>query len=259
MGKVVLILWIAAALFAGFWFGYYQEGANEDLTLELKLGPPGGGGEGASTGPLFISGDKAAADIRKKVGRNEVSLKALVNMKDKEILLFLDPDKISTKISFDLVGSDECKGASRTLVEFLSDEGETIQRLADSRTVAGYRCHAFAPKGNGEGKMYFTYELPLGRAHQSLINRMLRIKSTTDKSTEKRKQIGSLDYFPVPLRIEGRVPGVMNLTMEVTKVTRGKIKAEVFKIPDGYTEKKPEEFVPVLLARLGGALGGLTH
>lgn len=265
MGKVVIILWIAAALFAGFWFGYYQEGANEDLTLEFKADAASPGSSRITvTGQVCSTGSKVAAVIKGTAGTQSLSGKVIIDMSAKEIIACLDDEKIFTKIPMELVGKDKCKSPTSKL---FGEKGDW-KRHADAKTIQGLRCHAFSSDGSSKDLAYFTYELPLGRDHLSLVNSILRIELKDEAvknmpgpgglGDKERPQFSSLDYFPIPLYSDENTPQSKS-RYEVTAVKRGKIDAEVFKVPDGYTEKKPPEFMMALAAKIGGLGGGLRH
>ena len=53
---------------------------------------------------------------------------------------------------------------------------DEVERLPDAKTIAGLRCHAFKFGDSREAAaLWLTYELPLGRDHVNLINKVLRI------------------------------------------------------------------------------------
>jgi hypothetical protein len=265
MGKVVLILWIAAILFGGFWFGYYQEGANKDITLEFKADEASPGRAPVTvTGQICSTGSKVAAVVKGKAGAQSLSGKVIIDMSAKEIVACLDDERIFTKIPIELVDKDKCKSPTSKLF----GENGSWKRHAETKIVQGLRCHAFTSDGSSKELTYFTYELPLGRDQISLVNKILRIEFK-DKDLEKmpgpgslgkkeRPQFGSLDYFPVPLYSDENTPQSRS-RYEVTAIKRGAIDAKVFEVPDGYTEKKPPEFMRAVAAKIGGLGGGFRQ
>jgi len=254
MGKIVAILWIGAILFGGFWFGYYQEGANSDITIDMdtKLSMRGQPFQ-FKFDKLYASGGKLAVhfDLRSRQFSSEGML--IYDTTAKEQIVVFDAAKIYMRTPFDLVDKSDCKPAETMLLM----EDEDAERLPDSKVIAGYRCHAFGAKqGSSETmKAWFTYELRLGRSHVSLVNKLLRMKSEggkamlfgEDSSNEKPNQCSGFDYFPFPLSARFAAEGAQ-ISVEVKSISRDKIDKSVFEVPDSYKEVPPDE----MPARMSG-------
>jgi hypothetical protein len=245
MGKVVAILWIGAILFGGFWFGYYQEGANRDITVEVDGAvAPQGVPVQIELRKLYASGNNAAMELAIKAGGRRVEGRVIYDMANNEEIVVCDAIKAYAKTSFDLVDKSECKRATSTPMA----DDEDAKRLPDSRTIAGYRCHAFAglEEGREIGKAWYTYEIRLGRTHIALVNKLLRIDADSGffighrTSKEKPEQVSGFDYFPVPLAARGRA-GDGRMSLDVKSVSRDKIDKDVFEVPGSYDKMELEE------------------
>jgi hypothetical protein len=261
MGKIILAVWIAVILFAGFWFGYYQEGANRDITLETE-------GTFSASAPVsmnfqinrvYITGSKLAFDFDWK-GRTGKCRQIIDFSKNESYFLLLDR-KQYTRSKFTLVPASECEPAKA--ISWTQDED--LERLPHTATFAEhYRCHAYKPAGSGSKsvKLWFTYEIRLGRDHVSLVNKLMRMKAEQGMSFgglsemggagTTRKQVASFEYFPIPLCVEG-VTGPVNLSFKVKSISRDTIDRTVFAPPDDYKEIPAEqlakEVFPGLLGR----------
>jgi hypothetical protein len=257
MGKIILILWIAAIAFGGYWLGYYQEGANKDITIEMdaKVVPQGSVVQ-LEFYALYASGNKLALDMGIRGRGVNTRGRIIFDTAGKEATQLLDNEKIYAKAPFELVDKSECEPASAVLLL----ENKDVQRLADSKTIAGYRCHAFGSTEDArdKGKAWYTYELRLGRTHIALVNKLLRMKGASGfvfgggASGGKPAQVSHFDYFPIPLSAHVR-SNVGQLTIEVKSVTRNKIKKSIFEVPSGYQKVSPQEMQKRIL---GGLLGG---
>jgi hypothetical protein len=245
MGKIVAILWVLVILFGAFWLVYYQEGANRDITIEMDgrmtmRGMP----IQFNMDKLYASGGKLALDFELKSGRFNSRGKLICDTDKKEQIMVFDAIKAYTKTSFELVDKTECEPAKTMLLM----EDEESKRLPDSKTIAGYRCHAFGStkKSRETGTAWFTYELRLGRSHVSLVNKLIRIKSEEGfffgwgSSEKKREQCSGFDYFPFPLSARFRMNGAQ-LAVEVKSISRVKIDKSVFAVPSGYKEISSQE------------------
>jgi hypothetical protein len=256
MGKVVLVLWIAAIAFGGFWFGYYQEGANQSLTIEMEMqGNVPGSPFQAGTWKLCVTGSKLALVGEGKGGGQFESGKIIVDMSKKEAVLVIDKQKVIVKVPFELVAKSDCKKAKEIKFATISE----LKRQPDAKTIAGYRCHAFTAqeKGQGQGVLWLTYELSLGREQIGLINKILRIDpgaalgGTTMKSAGKRPQISSFDYFPVPLSMAVR-SRQGSFSFKVTSIKRGKVDESLFEVPSGYHEVNFKDVFGKMFQGFGG-------
>jgi hypothetical protein len=257
MGKIVLILWIAAIAFGGYWLGYYQEGANKDITIEMdaKLVPQGSPVQLEFTA-LYASSNKLALDMGIRGRGVNTGGRIIFDVAGKKVIQTLDNEKIYAEAPFELVDKSECEPASALLLL----ESKDVQRLPDSKTIAGYRCHAFGSSedARNKSKAWYTYELPLGRTHVALLNKLLRMKGEGGSvlgggaSSGKRPQVSHFDYFPIPLSAQGH-SNAGQLTIEVKSITREKIAKSVFEVPSGY---KKVGWPEMQKRMLGSLLGG---
>jgi hypothetical protein len=257
MGKIVLILWIAAIAFGGYWLGYYQEGANKDITIEMdaKLVPQGASVQ-IEIYALYASGNKLALDMGVRGRGVNTKGRVIYDIAKKEEIRLLDADKVYSTTPFELVDKSECEPAKAILLL----EDEDVTRLPDSKTIAGYRCHAFGSAENARetGKAWYTYEIGLGRSQIALVNKLLRMKENDGflfgggTSGKKRTQISHFDYFPIPLSAHVRAQGVQ-LTIDVKSIARDKIAKSVFEVPSGYNKVSSQEMQK---RTFGGLLGG---
>jgi hypothetical protein len=259
MGKIIAILWIGAILFGGFWFGYYQEGANSDITIEMDVKMSVRGAPfRMDFDKLYASGGKLALDFdfssRQFNSRGRIIIDTV---KKKQIIMF-DAVRAYAETSFDLVDKSECEPA-KTM--FLMSEEDT-ERLPDSKTIAGYRCHAFTGKEGGRevARGWFTYQIRLGRSHVALVNKLIRMKSDEASlfegasSEEKRQQYSGFDYFPFPLSARLRMEEGQ-LAIEVKSISRDKIEKSVFEVPSGYEEIGSEEMQKRMIRGMSGGGG----
>jgi len=235
MGKIVALLWIGAILFGGFWFGYYEEGANRDITIEMDLKMASRGAPfRMSFDKLYASGNKLAVDFDFKSRQFNSHGRMIFDMAKKKRIMMFDAVKAYDETSFDLVDKSECEPAETM---FLMGE-EDLERLAGSKTIAGYRCHAFTAKEGGRevGKGWFTYQIRLGRSHVALVNKLIRMESDEpsffggDSSEKERKQYSGFDYFPLPLSARMPMDGGQ-IAIEVKSISRDKIDKSVFEVP----------------------------
>jgi hypothetical protein len=258
MGKIILGVWVVVILFAGFWFGYYQEGANRDLTLETE-------GTFSVSAPIsmnieinrvYVTSNKLAFDFDWK-GRFGKCRQIIDFSKNESYLVLLDRKQYAPS-KFTLVPASQCEPAKR--ISWTQDEA--LERLPHAATFAKhYRCHAFKPADSGSKsvKLWFTYEIRLGRDHVSLINKLMRMKgeegvsfgglSTIGGGDKTRKQVASFEYFPIPLRVEG-VTGPVSLSFEVKSISRDKIDRSVFVPPSDCKEISQEALAKELLGGL---------
>lgn len=250
MGKVIAGLWIVALLFGGFWFGYYQEGANRDIIIKFEMeGKASGMPMELESGTIYITRSRIAIVGKGKGGETS---KLVIDMKEKKVRLVSDKDKVVMTMPIKVVDKSECEPPKAVL---FTGKDKT-ERLADAKTIAGLRCHAFK---SGEGRqaavLWLTYELPLGRDHVNLINKVLRIElalggeagGPSGRSGGKRPQVSGFQYFPLPLRADVR-SRQGRFHFEVTSIKHGKVDEDVFEIPSGYNELDLQE----LFKGLGG-------
>ncbi len=245
MGKVVLIAWIGVILFAGFWFGYHEEGANSGITLEGngRLITRGQNAAQLDFSTIYIAKGKIAVKCDWKGRGAPGPGRMVIDISNKKILFVFDKTKEAASLEFDFVGADECKDSAPILVGDLY--GRT--RLPDGRTIAERRCRGF---GTGDRQvkldMWFASDLRLGRDLRGTINKMLRIKPKGELGTQldaaeiKRPQASSFDYFPIPLVAKVSSSGA-SFALKIKSVKRGKIDSSVFQVPDGYKEVPPEQ------------------
>jgi len=247
MSKVVLGLWIAALLFAGYWFGYYQEGANSSIALEMDgriaIGPPVSMEYAVKN--ISMTKRKLAIKGAMRTRGGSANLRLIIDMSKKEMYAVFDEREVYAKSSFELVDKGECEKA-----EAVSFAQEGNDRQPDSKMILGYRCHKFG-SGKGQlgaaGEAWFTYEIRFGRDLVSMINKLMRIKMEGGIAPglapggEKRKQVSSFDYFPVPLLMKAQMGGFLRMKLEVKSITRGKIDQSIFEIPSGYKEVDTDE------------------
>ena len=250
MGKVVIVLWIAAIAFGAFWFVYYQEGANRDITIEMKA-------EGAlvASGKVYITKD-ILARVDEQKGRKTASI--IFDLKEKK-LTFLDHErKLYASTSVRLVDKSKCEQAR--IGTPVADKN--VERLPDSKTIGGYRCHAFKVNApSGKLILWYSYELPLGRDKLVLFNKISRIESRgiaaslaavfAGNTGEEHLQYSTMEYFPVPLGIDFGTRGG-SARVEATKITWGKIDPSELEVPEGYKKEPFERLIAEQLRKLGG-------
>jgi len=247
MGKIVLILWIAAIAFGGFWLVYYQEGANRDITIEFEgKGRVPGIPFSLDSGAVYITSTRFAL-VGKGPGQD--TGKVIIDMKEKKFWMVIDKSRVVVTMALELVDTSECEPA-----KFAVGAGEDSERLPDSKAIAGFRCHAFkSEKGRETTVAWYTYELPPGRDHVSLINKVARIKladmpsgaGLVGGSGEKRPQVSSFEYFPIPLLLAARTRQG-NVRLEAKSIKYGTVDDDVFKTPSGYKEVDFGEFLKTL-------------
>jgi len=254
MGKIVAILWIGAILFGGFWFGYYQEGANRDITIEMDAKTSVRGAPfRIEFDKLYASGGKLALDFGLKSRQFNSRGRIIFDTVKKKRILMFDAVKAYEETSFDLVDKSECEPAE---TRFLVTE-EGTERLAGSKGIAGYRCHAFTAKEGGREvlKGWFTYQLRLGRSHVALINKLMRMKSDEpsffvgEPSENERKHYSGFDYFPLPLSARMPTAGGQ-MTIEVKSISRDKIDKDVFDAPSDYDKVGSDELQELLIRQM---------
>ncbi len=250
MGRVVIVLWIAAIAFGAFWFVYYQEGANRDITIEMKA-------EGAlvASGKVYITKD-ILARVDERKGRKTASL--IIDLKEKKVTFLDHARKQYASTSVELIDKSKCTQADTGTPA----ADKNVKRLPNGKTIAGYRCHAFEAKAPfGKLVLWYSYELPLGREKLALFNKISRIKNRgmvaslagglAGSPGEEHMQYSSMEYFPLPLGVDsgsGRdLPRV-----EATRISWGKIDASEFEVPDGYTEESFERLIAQQSRKLGG-------
>ena len=258
MSKVVLGLWIAALLFAGYWFGYYQEGANSSIALEMD-------GRIAISAPISmeyavknISMTKRKLAVKGSMRTRSASseLRLIIDMSKKEMYGVLDDRKVYTKVSFELADKSECEKAEAVSVAFGGSN-----RQPDSKTILGYRCHKFGSGKGGlgaAGEAWYTYEIRLGRDLVSMVNKLMRMEMEEGMAPgmaaggKKHKQVSSFEYFPVPLLMNAQMGGLLRMKLEVKSIERGKIDQSIFEIPSGYEEMDPEKFTQEVSGQFQG-------
>ncbi|MBN1918985.1 MAG: hypothetical protein JW889_13845 [Verrucomicrobia bacterium] len=268
MGKVVLVLWIAVVLFAGFWFGYYQEGANRDITLEYVIKDTKGKQVPVDlSATVHISGDKLAVFFEVDATNfrgGGVQLKAK-KMKGRiafdfgkhEVFFFDDTHKKYKNVSLELVDTADCG----TRPEFVL-AGDSAKRTPGGREVLGFRCHAVSEKG-APVESWYTYELAYGRDITRLFNKFQRVKlpGLSDDENKKRMIATSPSYFPMPLSVASDKADSTR-SLDVVSIRRDTISKDVWKdafdVPSGYDkddnlEQLPTAMLLMVLISLSGA------
>jgi len=243
MGKVIAGLWVLALLFGGFWFGYYQEGANRDIIIEFEgQAKTAGMPSQLESGTIYITKSRIAMVAEGKDGDTS---KQIIDMKEKKAWHVLDKQKFVVVIPLKLVDKSECEAPKAVI--FTSDG--KVEGLPDSKTIAGLRCHAFKVGQRGEGgAVWVTYEFPLGREHARLVNNVLRAEAEAGPGLVgvlrmlggKRPQVSGFQYFPLPFQANVR-SRKGTIDFEVKSIKHGKVEESVFEIPSGYKEMDFQE------------------
>jgi len=254
MGKIVAILWIGAILFAGFWFGYHQEGANQDITIEMEAKGPG-----LFSGKTYITNDSFAR-VDERGGKKITAV--IVDVKEGTMTLIDHQAKEYATVDIEFIDKSECT----TSGVFTPAANKNVERLPDAKMIAGYRCHAFRIKTPmATVVMWFSYELPVGRSKASLINKLGRIEIDPTKVAgalakalmaaveegDEYAQYSGFEYFPIPLGVEAGTSGRVS-RVEATKIIRGKIDRTDLEVPSDFKSVDPQRLIVRMARRLQG-------
>lgn len=170
---------------------------------------------------MLIKGEKTRVEQSMGMGMSQVVIAdtktgggtLLMNMMGKKMAIEMSKDQLEKL-------QKEKKEEKKPEIEYVS---------GDEKEIAGYKCKKAVVKADGGASVviYYTEELPAGAS----------------------KDFKELKGFPLEYTVDS---GMFKMKMTATKVSKEKLDAALFSIPDGYDKMTFEEFQKAM----GGMMGG---
>ena len=236
---LILIIGLGA-----FWLFYYEQGANQPITIEATVTASGTGMPMAMNGAklnLYATPKKLKINIEADNEKIDLILRL-----DKEIMFIIDHSKRT-------YAEVEFKYVDKNNVESPTDSSFKWEDKFDIKVDASYVgegadkifCRKFSLKNApGNVDIWLTRDIKIGRSYIKAVNKLLRIEPVNMPNMPaggggKRPQIRyqNMEYFPLKLDISVSERGQsVNMKLEAKKVSRKSIAKSEFEVPSGFSK-----------------------
>lgn len=281
MGKVTLVVLVAAIALGVYWFWWSDQGANSPITAEGTVsvsglsGLPGMPQLPGMQGPMKANFTVQAVPGKIRLASSFLGKQSSVvaNFGKSKVYVLNESKKTYAMEEFTLVDMEKTEAVKKSELtwprelkrtadwEYLgSGEKQWFCNKQTPSTAAGSSQAEISPLG-GQAKieLWFTPETRLGRRYFGTLNKILRIEAIggrkipglsgmmavvpgAPKIAEKRPQFKYVNLDFFPIPMKAILSmAPMHVEMNVDRLSRKKIPKDVFEIPSGYKKVSLQE------------------